>query len=56
MEIKMASIVVHFHSLPTTLVNEKDAPFPNDSNKPNYVPHTFLITGFFHCWKALTIL
>ena len=37
----MTSKVIHFHSFPTTLLNKKDAPFPNDSNEPNYVPGKF---------------
>ena len=37
----MTSKVIHFHSFPTTLVNKKYAPFPNDSNEPTYVPGKF---------------
>ena len=51
-DIQMASKVIHFHSFPTTLVNRKDAPFPNDSNEPNYVPGKFRPSEQFEFSRA----
>ena len=50
--IQTASKVIHFHSFPTTLVNKKDAPFPNDSNEPNYVPGKFRQSEQFQISRA----
>ena len=48
----MASKVIHFHSFPITLENKKDAPFPNDSNEPNYVPGKFRQSEQFEFSRA----
>ena len=50
--IQMVSKVIHFHSFPTTSIHKKDAPFPNDSNEPNYVPGKFRQSEQFEFSRA----